>query len=597
MKLLSKLVCATAGLASIGSVYANNNDDFLRKVIEGDGYVVNRELSESICGVDDLQHVENYDNRYAQLGFNAAFVDNNQSSVGALKTRATNGSGSYCSGTLISHNLFLTASHCVDASTTNEFVAFNYQRNGATGAVRAQEFFGIVSVVEDGNDNNLDYAILELEGNPGNDYGWRNVQAQTPGEIIIIQHPRGEVKQLDAGNDVIADGDRLRYAQLDTEPGSSGSGVLNATGNVVAVHTNGGCNTNGGRNSGVSMAAIEPVSTVLPIESKILGLTSFGYNTGGWRVDLHPRTTADINGDGFADVVGFGNAGVYTALSNGDGTFKASKLGLNSFGYNTGGWRVEQHPRTMGDINGDGLADIIGFGNAGVYTALSNGDGTFRASKLGLKSFGYNTGGWRVEQHPRTVADVNGDGLADIVGFGHAGVYTALSNGDGTFKPHSLGLKSFGYNTGGWRVEQHPRTAADVNGDGLADIVGFGHAGVYTALSNGNGTFQPAKLGIKSFGYNTGGWRVDQHPRMMADVNGDGLADIVGFGHVGVYTSLSNSDGTFAAANLVLKDFVQSVGGWQVDKHPRTMADVNGDGLADIVGFADAGVYTFLTRR
>ena len=34
-----------------------------------------------------------------------------------------------------------------------------------------------------------------------------------------------------------------------------------------------------------------------------------------------------------------------------------------------GAWRVEQHPRMLGDVNGDGRADIVGFGNDGVVVA------------------------------------------------------------------------------------------------------------------------------------------------------------------------------------------------------------------------------------
>jgi hypothetical protein len=34
----------------------------------------------------------------------------------------------------------------------------------------------------------------------------------------------------------------------------------------------------------------------------------------------------------------------------------------------------------MADINGDGRADIIGFGNAGTYTALALGNGGFAAA-------------------------------------------------------------------------------------------------------------------------------------------------------------------------------------------------------------------------
>ena len=41
--------------------------------------------------------------------------------------------------------------------------------------------------------------------------------------------------------------------------------------------------------------------------------------------------------------------------------------------------------------------------------------------------------------------------------------------------------------------------------------------------------FTKPKLVINNFGFVTGGWRISQHPRFMADVNGDNKADIVGF--------------------------------------------------------------------
>ena len=97
---------------------------------------------------------------------------------------------------------------------------------------------------------------------------------------------------------------------------------------------------------------------------------------------------------------------------------------------------------------------------------------------------------------------------------------------------------NFGYNAG-WRVDQHPRFLADTTGSGRADIVGFGNAGVYVSRSLGNGTFEGPGLVVTNFGYSAGGWRVDQHPRFLADTTGDGRSDIVGFGNAGVYVSRS----------------------------------------------------------
>ena len=62
---------------------------------------------------------------------------------------------------------------------------------------------------------------------------------------------------------------------------------------------------------------------------------------------------------------------------------------------------------------------------------------TFQAPQLVVGNFGYNAGGWRVENHPRLLADVTADGRADIVGFGNAGVWVSLNNGNPTRPPHS----------------------------------------------------------------------------------------------------------------------------------------------------------------
>jgi Pro-kumamolisin, activation domain/FG-GAP-like repeat len=327
-----------------------------------------------------------------------------------------------------------------------------------------------------------------------------------------------------------------------------------------------------------------------------LAVGNFGYEAGGWRVERHPRSLADLTGDHKADIVGFGDAGVWVALNQGNGTFQDPVYVLANFGYDAGGWRVERHPRFLADLTGDGQSDIVGFGDAGVYVSLNHGDGTFPQPTLAVANFGYDAGGWRVEDHPRYLADLTGDGRADIVGFGNAGVYVSLNHGDGTFSEPTLAVANFGYDAGGWRVEDHPRFLADVTGDGKPDIVGFGNAGVYVSLNNGNGTFQNPELVLANFGYEAGGWRVERHPRYLADLSGDGRADIVGFGDAGVYVSLNNGHGAFPQPTLAVANFGYEAGGWNEARHPRFLADLTGDGQADIVGFGDAGVWTALNH-
>lgn len=147
---------------------------------------------------------------------------------------------------------------------------------------------------------------------------------------------------------------------------------------------------------------------------------------------------ADATGDGRADLVAFGTAaaGTWVARSFGNGTFDAYRPAVDGYGQNQG-WTSSRHVRALADITGADVtgvrtSDIVGFGDAGVYTSVARGDGTFTAGQYVVPDFGYDQG-WRVAQHPRFLADITGDGRGDIVGFGNAGVSTVNARGDGTF--------------------------------------------------------------------------------------------------------------------------------------------------------------------
>ncbi len=91
----------------------------------------------------------------------------------------------------------------------------------------------------------------------------------------------------------------------------------------------------------------------------------------------------------------------------------------------------------------------------------------------------------------------------------------SLNNGNGTFAPPQKVVDDFGYSAGNWRVDRHPRHVADLTGDGRADVLGFGEGGVWVALNAGNGTFSAPQKVITDFGYTAGDWRVDRHPRAV----------------------------------------------------------------------------------
>lgn len=337
-----------------------------------------------------------------------------------------------------------------------------------------------------------------------------------------------------------------------------------------------------------------------------LALAAFGSSAGGWvNNETYRRDAADINGDGLADIIGFGADGTFVSLAQNAGGYGAMYLANNSFGagVNGGGWHSnDRYHRDLADMNGDGRADVVGFGAAGTYVALGTAAGGFAPMSLVTNTFGTDAaaGGWASQNtYTRQLGDVNGDGRADIVGFGSAGAYISLAQAGGGFAPQILATDSFGATAqaGGWSSDTlYHRELADVNGDGKADIVGFGSAGTYVALATSDGDFAAAMLAINSFGRqdSAGGWvSQDMYPRHLADVNGDGRADIVGFGSDHIFIALGQGNGTFAGQTSVDVGFGRSsqAGGWASDNlYPRMLADIDGDRDADIIGFASGGV-------
>ncbi|MGY2050508.1 NF038122 family metalloprotease [Methylobacterium sp. JK268] len=348
--------------------------------------------------------------------------------------------------------------------------------------------------------------------------------------------------------------------------------------------------------TGTYRLEVSDTGTTSRFESPHAGLAALTQNNGGWTTeDRYPRVLADVNGDGQKDIVAFGETGIYVALATGGGNFATPTYTPSTFTPSGGGWTSDTiYHREVADVNGDGKADIVGFGNAGVYVALGNGDGTFGAETFAVANFGASNGWTSQDRYPRHLVDVNGDGKADIVGFGENGVYVSLATGGGNFAAPTFTPSTFTPSGGGWTSDTtYHRELGDVNGDGKADIVGFGEAGTYVALGNGDGTFGPETLAVSNFGEGSGGgWSSqDRYPRHLADVNGDGKADIVGFGDAGVYVSLATGGGNFAAPTFELGDFGATAGGWSSDdSYRRVLGDVTGDGRADIVGFGASNV-------
>lgn len=240
----------------------------------------------------------------------------------------------------------------------------------------------------------------------------------------------------------------------------------------------------------------------------------------------------------------------------------------------SGGVRV-----AVGDVNGDGVADIITGPGAGSSAHIKVIDGT-RLAATGpkgalLMSFTAYPG------HVRTgvfvaAGDVNGDGRADIIVAPDAGAPPVVRVFDGTTGALIASFPAYGPTfTGGVTV-----AAGDVNGDGRDDIItGAGTFGGHVKVFSGSSGAQ-----IQSFfafqGF-TGGISV-----AAGDVNYDGHADvIVGAGpgapggHVKVFDGLTGQ--------LLLSFFAfdpNFLGGVRV-----AAGDVDGDKVLDIITGAGPG--------
>lgn len=192
-----------------------------------------------------------------------------------------------------------------------------------------------------------------------------------------------------------------------------------------------------------------------------LVLGDLGSNIN-WHGTTSVRTLADLNGDGHLDLVGIGPLSVRVSLGNASGGYAAGTTAWSVDYAAAQGWDVAKHAFVLGDVNGDGKTDIVAINDWGVYASLSNGTG-FLGTKMWQRGFTAIDKAWDATRHVAVLVDMNNDGFADVVEFGEDGVYVAQSNGS-WFKAPTKVSDQFGYNTN-WRVAKHVRTVANLNGD------------------------------------------------------------------------------------------------------------------------------------
>jgi V8-like Glu-specific endopeptidase len=148
-------------------------------------------------------------------------------------------------GFMIAPNLAMTNHHVVPEKRllSDVRLRFNYQEN-FKGEPQPTKDYAAAPAGAFQADDGLDYAILEVQGEPGREWGWLPLQPRDikQGERVnIIQHPNGQPKQISMQNNLVeyVGGNVLQYV-TSTNPGSSGSPVFNDGWQVVGLHHAGG---------------------------------------------------------------------------------------------------------------------------------------------------------------------------------------------------------------------------------------------------------------------------------------------------------------------------------------------------------------------
>lgn len=352
----------------------------------------------------------------------------------------------------------------------------------------------------------------------------------------------------------------------------------------------------------------------------------FAGGGGTTQAGLTVAGVGDMNGDGIGDfAVGSAGTSAWVVYGRSDG-FPAN-LTLSTLAA-ADGFRIDSggpaHVAKAGDLNGDGLADLmVGSGTTNAVHVVYGKQGG-HAGPLALATLGAadgvrinGPGGSTVGGVGSfgTAGDVNGDGLDDVIvgGVNAQGAYLLYGRAGGFGGPVSLGTLSL---IEGVRLDlpDGPGTravtaAGDFNGDGIGDVA-IGTTGngdtVYLVYGRAGGFLAPLTLATMT---SSQGLIITHGPATetiggalaAADVNGDGRQDLVigapdslGTSSTGgsvyvVYAPPSTPTGPLELTTMAVNQGFRILGTTTGSRTGASVAvdDLNRDGIADILIGAD----------
>lgn len=256
---------------------------------------------------------------------------------------------------------------------------------------------------------------------------------------------------------------------------------------------------------------------------------------------------------------------------------------------------LEQGDVAMADVNGDGLLDIVKTQHHGGpmvswKVLLNQGNSWSTQFELWVNNADLNDA--RLDRQETRLVDVTGDNLPDIV-------QSNLAEGDASRSTWNVWR-----NTGNswstqkeiWVDNAHISSAAftqadtlvmDVNGDNLADIV--------KTTYDYNTTWKVFKNTGNSWSTQSEEWlqapidaHLDQPFVRLMDVNGDGLPDVVKTSTGSTWWVWKNTGSSWSTTQETWLSNSSLEAHFQ--KEEVAVSDVNGDGLIDIIKSIDQGV-------
>jgi len=325
--------------------------------------------------------------------------------------------------------------------------------------------------------------------------------------------------------------------------------------------------------------------------------SAVSYTTPDGVYNTCSLTSGDLSGDGKPEVVASNcNENTVTVyVNNGDGSFQTGvyyPVALNQ----TNGTNADVYPEavSIGDVNGDGKADILSSNTDGgdITVLLGNGDGTVNSPTVGYATGGYPTA-------PAIIADFDGDSKIDVIVSDSMYSLVFLKGyGDGTFRS---ALDYYSPLPGNGWAYGITVASGDFNGDGYPDFV-LGNCcnntiGVTVFLSRPDGSLQPGVNYANSSFSNS-----QLNYVAVADFNKDGKPDIaaIDVNNYQVQIFTNNGDGTFTVGSTYASDsqggYPEAIitGDFNKDGFPDIAIANNNDGGQDVAVLLNDGTGNFL---